>query len=301
MRCRTMRVLGVKSAMLALAVAATGCGDPTTVSGNATVRVLLTDAPADYVDSASVDIGAVQLIPAGEGGPIPISDDGTDGFINLLDLRDAATTLLGEAEVDAGSYAQLRLIVEAARVALVEGYEFTDGSTERELTVPSGAETGIKLNLHDADGTGPLEIDGEEVVVVLDFDVGESFVALGNPLSPTGIQGMLFKPTIRVAVSGDLGTISGTVSTALAAELVRGLSVTAEPADGDPMEPFQTGAVAGTTNDDGTYTLSFVLPGTYMVSVTTPEGLATTPVSVEVEVGPNEDVVDVDFSLVEGG
>jgi len=302
MKCPNVGLFGASTGVLALAVAISACGDITTVGGETTLRVLLTDAPADYIDSASVDIGAVELIPAGEGEPITISEDGTDGFINLLDLADAATMLLGEAEVEAGAYAQLRLVVEAARVALVEGYVFNDDdATERDLIVPSGAQTGIKLKLRGPDGAGPVEIDAGEAVLVLDFDVGRSFVILGNPETPAGIHGVLFKPTIRVAVAGDLGTISGTVSTALTSQSVEGLSVTAEPVDPDPMEPFQTQAVMGTTGEDGTYTLSFVVPGTYVVSVTTPEGLATEPATVEVEVGPNEDVEGVDFSLVGGG
>ena len=112
------------------------CGDNLGVEGGATVRVLLTDAPIDYIGVALVDIGVVELIPAGDGPPITLSEDGTDGPVNLLELQNAATMVLAEAEIEAGSFAQLRLIVESATVTLAEGYEFNDRSTEMDLKVP---------------------------------------------------------------------------------------------------------------------------------------------------------------------
>lgn len=287
------------AATAALVLAAAACGDSTGVAGDATVRVLLTDAPADYIASASVDIGAVELIPAGEGEPVLVSEDGTDGLTDLLDLRNAATMLLGEASVESGTYAQMRLVVEAASVSLIDGYTFPDGSAERELQVPSGADTGIKLILHALDG-GPFEIEAGETVVVLDFDVGRSFVLQGQPDTPAGIHGVLFKPAVRVALASDVGTISGTVSTELGEASVAGLTVTAEPLDAGPMGPFQTPTVSTTTAEDGTYTLQFVVPGVYTVGVAPPAGLVASPEGVEVEVGPSEDVTGVDFQIIEG-
>lgn len=300
MKCLGFRFSVGGAVALAVSSVAGACGDSTGL-GDATVRVLLTDAPGEYIASASVDIGSVELVPAGDGPPIVITEDGTDGPIDLLELTDAATELLGEASLESGSYAQLRLVVESARVALVEGYAFRDGSTERDLTVPSGAQTGIKLNLRAPDEGGPVEIEPGEAVVVVDFDVGESFVLQGSPDTPAGIEGVLFTPTVRVAVAGDLGTISGTVSTALAGQSVAGLTVTAQPVEEGAMQPFQTDAVTATTGEDGTYTLQFVVPGTYTVALTPPAGLAATPAGTEVDVGPSEDVAGVDFQVVEGG
>jgi len=290
-------------AMVALVGAGlSACGDSTGVDGDAHLRVLLTDAAADYIGMASVDIGAVELIPAGGGAPIVLTDDGTDGLIDLLGLQDAATMVLGEADVEAGAYAQLRLIVEAARVTLAEGYEFTDGSTEKDLDVPSGAQTGIKLVLGVADGDedqdGPLIIAPGDMEVVLDFDVNQSFVIQGNPETPAEISSVLFKPTIRVALPSAAGTISGVVSTSLQEVPVGGLTVTVEPVVEEGVEEFQSETATATTAEDGTYTLYFLVPGTYTVTVTTAAGFVTTPESVEVEVGAAEDVADVDFEVV---
>lgn len=307
---RSVRVLTLPTlAVVALA----GCGDALGVDGRAHVKVLLTDAPSDYIGEALVDIGLVELLPAGDGDRVTLSEDGTDGPVNLLDLQGAATTALADAEIEAGSYREIRLIVESARVTLADGYEFRDGSTEAGLTVPSGAQSGIKLKLRQASGEDPgpdpdaeepdeagVEISGERVLV-LDFDVGRSFRIQGNPMTPAGISGVHFQPTLRVVVEDAAGSISGTVSTALDGVSVEGLVVTAEPVDEDgAFGEYQTRVATAVTAADGSYTIFFVVPGRYEVTVGTPDGLGTNPAGAEVEVGASEDVTDVDFSVVSG-
>lgn len=283
---------------LALATAAlAACGETTDVSTDAFVRVLLTDAPIDYIAAAEVDIGAVELIPADEGAPIVLTEDGTPDFVNLLDLQNEVTLILAESEVESGTYAQIRFIVEAARVTLADGYEFNGGGSEQELFVPSGAQTGIKLNLSGLgeEGDGGLLIDGD-VELVLDFDVARSFVIQGDPETPAGIQGILFTPTILVSDVAAAGSIAGTVS-APEGVSVEDLTVTATPVvDGD-LEAWQSSTRVVMSAQDGTYRLSFLPPGTYTVTVTPPEGFTSTPESIEVEVGEGEEVVDVDFAL----
>jgi hypothetical protein len=294
-----IRKLETLATSLALAVSITACGDGVSPSGTAHVTVLLTDAPIDYIGAAMVDIGAVVLVPADDGEHVVLSEDGTDGPVNLLTLRDAVTEVLADIEIEAGTYSQLRLIVEAASVTLADGYEFNTGGNEMDLVVPSGAQTGIKLNLGAAEGDG----DGGVVVVgdlvfVVDFDVSRSFVLLGNPETPAGINGVHFKPTLRVVVEDEAGSISGTVSTELADTDVDGLTVTARQ-DGDvSLEEFQTQTVTALTDALGEYTAQFVVPGAYWVKIGVGDGLATDPDSTLVEVGPSEDVLDIDFEII---
>lgn len=299
----------IRSTWAAAAVglaALAGCDSTTGAGGDATVRVLLTDAPADYIEAAWVDIGDVQLIPADQGGPITLSTDGTDGLVDLLELQDAATALLAEADVEPGEYHQLRLIVEDARVELADGYQFNDGSTERPLFIPSGAQTGLKLNLGVAEGESQdeeagLYIAAGETVLVLDFDVNQSFVIQGNPETPAGINGILFTPTIRVAAEDVAGRIAGTVTTGLQDVDVSGLVVTAEPEDEGTLDDYQSTTATATTRDDGSYTLHFLVPGTYTVSVAPPEGLAVDPATISVSVEPSEEATGVDFDIISGG
>ena len=291
------RIAVVLSALMATAA----CGDEDTVGlrGPAQVTVLLTDAPVDYIDEAWVDIGAVELVPADDGPIITLSEDGTDGPVDLLELQDAATAILADAEIEAGSYAQLRLIVESASVTLADDWTFTDGSTEKELTVPSGAQTGIKLILSGEDEEGPLEIPPGELVLVVDFDVSQSFVIQGNPETPAGIHGMLFKPTLRVVVLDVAGSIAGTVSGANDSIRVDSLRVRAVPVDDGLLEEYQTETTTTRTRDDGTYTLRFLVPGEYTVRVTPADTLElrVQPDSVRVTVDLGEGVEDVDFDI----
>ncbi|MGD8287122.1 MAG: DUF4382 domain-containing protein [Gemmatimonadota bacterium] len=287
---------------------ATACEDavdvqeqsPLRSDGPATVSVLLTDAPSDYIGAAEVDIGAVELIAADGGGHVLLSEDGTDGFVNLLDLQDAATMQLAEAEIEAGSYSQLRLIVEAARVELAEGYAFRDGSTEKDLKVPSGAQTGIKLNLHPAEGEdGAVEIMPGETVLVLDFDVSQSFVIRGNFETPAGAHGVIFKPTIRVTVEDVAASISGTVNTDVEGASVDGLTVRAEPTDAGTVEGYQSETGTAITNESGEYTIYFLVPGSYEVTVDVEAGLGTDPASQAVTLADSEDAMGVDFTIID--
>lgn len=273
-------------------------GSDPALDGPAFIRILMTDAPADYIEAAEVDIGRVEILPADDGPPILLSEDGTDGFVNLLDFQDAATTPIAEAEIDAGEYAQLRLIVEAARVELIEGYTFRDGSTIQDMKVPSGAQTGIKLNLQDEDG-GPLPIVPGESVLVLDFDVNRSFVLKGNFETPAGVHGVNFKPTIRVTGRDVAASISGTVTTAIEGQSVEGLIVAAEPLDEGDAEGYQTMAGTAITDADGAYTIHFLVPGSYDVTVEVPEGLGTDPAVRSVTVGESEDATGADFELID--
>jgi hypothetical protein len=265
----------------------------------ALVRVVLTDAPVDYIAEALVDIGRVTLVPGGEGGHIVLSEDGTDGFVNLLDFQDAVTTPIGEAEIEPGEFSQLRMIVEAAHVKLKEGYTFRDGTTEMELKVPSGAQTGIKLNLKDAEDGGPVTIVPGETVLVLDFDVSRSFVLNGNFETPAGVHGVHFKPTLRVVAMDVAASISGVVTTAVDGVSVEGLTVTAEPTDAGTVEGYQTMAGTAITDADGAYTIHFLVPGAYEVSVSVDEGLATEPATRSVTVGDSEDATGADFEVID--
>ena len=286
---------------LALALGASACSDTVSVGGPAHLTVLLTDAPADYIEAAMVDIGEVILVPTDGGPHITLSEDGTDGPVNLLELQDAATSVLAETEIEAGSYSQLRLIVESASVTLKDPYTFTDGSTEKALTIPSGAQTGIKLLLgagDDGEGGEPLEIPEGDLVLVVDFDASQSFRIQGNPNTPAGIHGMHFQPTLRVVVLDAAGSISGTVSTELDSARVDSLQVTATPTDDGLLEAYQTSITTGRTRTDGTYTLPFVVPGEYVVRVAPADTtLSVDPDSIIVLVDLNEDETGVDFVL----
>lgn len=296
----------------ALAVGLTGCENAADgpSADSAGVQVLLTDAAADHIASARVDIGAVELLPAdSEGTVVTLTEDATDGTVDLLDLEGTATAQLADTTIDSGTYSQIRLMVDSATVELASGYEFNDGSTSRTLFVPSGAQTGIKLNLADGDAVseGGLMFEaGDPQVLVLDFDVAQSFVLQGSPGTPAGIEDVLFTPAIRVAVHDVAGSISGTVSLASSAPdsiAVSGVTVSATPTDEGMLEAYQTSTATAATDSTGSYTINYVVPGSYAVDL--PDSVYTTAQdSVEVTVDNDQDVTGIDLeimSLVSGG
>jgi hypothetical protein len=138
-----------------------------------------------------------------------------------------------------------------------------------------------------------------ETVLVLDFDVSRSYVRQGNPLTPAGVHGVIFKPTIRVTAQDVAASISGVVTTAEHGVSVGGLTVTAEPTDGGDAVGYQTQTGTTITAEDGTYTVHFLVPGSYDVTVDLPQGLSTDPGSRSVELGANEDATGADFEVVD--
>jgi hypothetical protein len=188
-------------ALAALVAVTVSCdSSPTAEGDSARVQILLTDEPADYLAEAWVRISRVYLLPGEEDpeeGPpfVDLFHDPDNPLeFDLLTLQDGVIAdITGEYEVPAGSYAQLRMIVSEAWVVLADGYEFVGGDTERELFVPSGAQTGIKVMLDE-----PIAAEaGTLTVLLVDFDVNQNFVLQGNPDTPGGLQGVLFTPMLR--------------------------------------------------------------------------------------------------------
>ena len=120
----------------------------------ATVRFLLTDAPNDQIDSAVVTINDMTVHKTGGAFFSVLQGERT---LDLMDLQNGVTALLGEAELEPGMYTQIRFAVAGGSVV--------SGGETYGVDVPSDT---IKLNRNiDVCSGGSLEI-------VLDFDARES-------------------------------------------------------------------------------------------------------------------------------
>jgi hypothetical protein len=260
--------------MLALAAGLAGCQ---TSSGPqmSHLFVRLTDAPAPALASAQVWISTVYLVGSDGTSRFTITT-GPSTEYDLLDFQGGVTALLGDNTIPAGDYEQLRLVVDSARVTLAGGALFSDGTDSREMKVPSGPQTGIKVEFG-----GPVHIAPGQTSLVVDFDVARSFVFLGPGDSPNGV---LFKPVLHGTVSDQAGSISGTSSPAAALGMlfaINGLDTVAT-ASADPVT--------------GAYELQFLAPGIYTVadsSTVTGHKAA----SQSVTVGVAQHVSGVDFAL----
>ncbi|HEX4634384.1 MAG TPA: DUF4382 domain-containing protein, partial [Gemmatimonadales bacterium] len=169
-----------------------------------TVTLRLTDAPSATFKSATIWVSKVQLV--GDTAPITIAD--TAAVYDLLALQNGVTALLGSATIPTGSYEQLRLIVDSARVVFDSGLHLANGDTSASLRVPSGMQTGVKVNF-----AGPVHVAPGQTDLVVDFNVAQSFVLMGPSTAPLGV---LFKPVIHATAQDVSGSIAGTSSPASA-------------------------------------------------------------------------------------
>lgn len=276
--------------LLAGSLALGACGGDVgpMLNGEARLTVQLTDAPSDYLESAVVEIGRIELRPDSGAAVVVVEDAGA---YDLLRLQDGVTADLAELVVEPGVYTEMRMIVTRAEVTLKEPYTFQGGGRTRQISVPSGAQSGIKIKLASEDGGNGVEIRAGETVLVIDFDVAQNFVMQGNAHTPAGIRGFLFTPSLRATVRDVAGSIAGSV-TAPQGVAVENLRVTARRAGaaGDDVP------AATLVKADGSYRIHYLAPASYTVALdSVPAGHAAA--AVEASVGARQHVTGVTLGI----
>jgi hypothetical protein len=263
MQKRSLAALALASVFLA------GCGDngPTLSSGGQ-VNVQLTDAPFPFSDVKSVDIWVLRIDAklADVDSAAAANEADSAGWktiaspnasFNLLTLRNGATANLGTSNLPVGTYRSFRLVIDTDKSSVT-----LNNDTKPDIKWPSAGKNGIKLILD-----GPFNVATGTTNLLIDFDVGRSFVMRGNSISQNGL---LFKPVIHATTQQNTGTISGTV---------RGDNATGPVIAGATVEVLKNGTTLGDTNSNnvvrtgvtdvnGNFTLAFVPPGTYVVRAT---------------------------------
>lgn len=127
-------------------------------AGSTNLHVRLTDAPAAY-DEVNVDIKEVR---------VNLKDDSTGwvalntnaAIYNLLGLQNGVDTLLATGTVQSGILKEVRLILGTNNTIVV-------GGVSHPLTIPSGAESGLKIKVGKNIAAG---IDS----ILVDFDAALS-------------------------------------------------------------------------------------------------------------------------------
>ena len=245
---------------------------------NLVIKLIDGPFPTDLVAEANVTISSILIknVDENAGNPFLTLTEEEMSF-NLLDLTNGVTATLVDMEIPDGTYDEIRMIVSEANIVLKDQTIF-------DLKIPSGEQTGIKIKLD------PLVIISDEsgAEILLDFDVSQSFVVQGNPDTPAGIKGFIFKPVVRSANTDVTGSLSGKVTNT---EEVAFEGVQISVYSGDEL-------VSTTfTTEEGKYKILGLLPGTYIV---TAEHLGYVSVTVEdVEIEKGEETA-VDFELEEG-
>jgi hypothetical protein len=222
---------------LAVLVVAAGCGGGGTTDGGGTgqLHVRLADALDPDVTAVNVTIDRVEAHIDGRWQNVPV----VAKTHNLLDLNEN-DVLLASAELPAGRYNQVRLFITDATV--------TDGTGTHNVTIPSAAQTGIKLNVNY--DIGPNEV----TVLLLDFNVAKSLIKQGNGQ-------YRLQPVIPVVVKVLSGTITG--QTVGADE--QGLPFTNIRAiyTSGSSYPIGTEVNTAASRDDSGFKIWALLPGTY--------------------------------------
>ncbi len=157
----------------------------------AKVNVSLIDAPADY-EAVQIEIKDVQ-VNIGEDEKGWKSLKGFKSSIyDVLKLTNGEEAFLGEIELPQGKLSQVRLILGENNKLRVKGQEF-------DLKVPSGTQSGLKLNV------GASIVAGVTYKLVLDFDASKSIVKKGNK------EEYNLKPVVRAQMEAQTGAIKGVI------------------------------------------------------------------------------------------
>ena len=239
-----------------LTLALGACDDSSTApGGTARLSILLTDAPGDvaeawvnisgiYVQGGMVDgwqhgldansgrFGREHGGDEGEGGMhggwrhggegmgdrIWLREDPT-GWIDLMKLSDDMVQIVDGAVAPAGTYHQLRFIIDEAAIVTEGGVTYATNSADMEalsaqrsdgllsqgglLICPGCDSAGLKVMCRD----GVVVSEDGEATMIADFDVAQSF---GHERGHSGRWVM--RPVIRCSSMASVGTIAGTVS-----------------------------------------------------------------------------------------
>ncbi|HSD20493.1 MAG TPA: DUF4382 domain-containing protein [Anaeromyxobacter sp.] len=228
-----------KSWRVGLAAALLGALSACGSGGDGTIRVRLVDAPADYQE-LELDVRRVEIHKDGEGWIVL----GTPNLVvDLLTLTGGVSaTLVDGATVPAGKYTQMRLVLGPRNTL-----KLADGSV-RELTVPSGQQSGVKLTVN-------FEVAANTTRdVLVDLDAHRSIFVHQTGAS----EKLILRPTVRAVDVLATGAIAGKLTDAAGGAGLPGVLVTAQAvsAAGEPSI-----VRAALTGADGSYVLDLLDAG----------------------------------------
>ncbi len=292
--------------VLALALAAAGCNE-TSPNTDGASRVLLSDDPFPYYRLQRVDIYVVSVAASlsadtggvGSAGGQFITMATPERRINLLALQNGMTDELGTVKLPSGAITAVRMVIdtESSSITLRDGRVLTSGSTPGINWQSGTSRPALNALIHEQ-----IAVPDTGAVIVIDFDVGTSFI-LPQEVDPASTDsGFIFAPEFRAVDANRTGAIAG---------VVRAQSSSGQPvADatlqlylGYAQAPENTWWRVGTaaTAANGTFRLSFVtrsswwettsLAGeTYMVAIDPPPGSGLSRrVLGDVHVDPNQE------------
>ncbi len=244
----------------------------TNLVSNARYSLKVTDAPLDGVAKVVISFASVELRSDALNTALLITFN-TPKKMDLLSLQGLTTAeLLNELEIPAGVYSEIRLrVIDDFPSTYVE----LDGGGIRELKVPSGSSSGLKIK-----GTWSIA-EGQSSAYTIDFDLRKS-------IKKAGASGKyIMNPVLRLVEDSTIGHIRGTLSvTYLTAQgcnlsdpdsyravyVFEGAFVVPDDidlSDNGDIDPVTTATIVFDTNSgDYLYEAAFLPPGDYTVAYT---------------------------------
>jgi uncharacterized protein DUF4382 len=256
-------------ALLAVTMVAAACYQDDATAGlnadrSARAQVLLTDDPFPFDSVQSVQVYVISIAVSTH----PDTGTSADSMhwvtvaaphrqIDLLTLQQGLTDSLGAGPVTADQY---KAVLVTINVDSSAGIRFKNGSPAVVRWNGSGQESyGVFVQ-------APITVPDTGAVIVIDFDVGRSFV-----YDQRGDGAFDFFPAIRAVNRGATGDIAGTVSHDASTGSVGPVADATVSAWGGGANNWYI-LSTGKTDAAGHYRLAYLLPGTYLVGVEPPSG-----------------------------
>ena len=250
------------------------CDNGSTSSGPGKLTVLLTDAPFSTADvkSASIYIKSISC-RRDSASDEEAEDTSSTGWtmvvspnqkIDLLVLNNGVTLNLGTQTIPAGTWNACRIVIDPAQSSVM----LNDGTTPN-IKWPSAGQSGIKVLLNE-----PVTVQDSSVLVV-DFDVGSSFVLRGNDIHN---DGLLFKPVVHGVVKDVAAALSGFVKKDSANGAVASKAIVQLLPPGTAVNDSTTAALRTAVADSatGAFTFNWLVPGSYALrAIPAPADTAT--------------------------
>lgn len=258
------RLWPMLAAVAALSVGAACYQDePLGGGGQNRIRVFLTDAPFPFDSVGSVNIYVVRIeattsldTSAGAGTEPWQTIVEPHRAFDLLALQQGLTAAVGEGTLSAGEYRAVRLVINVDSSSI----KWLSGA---DAVVDWTGFTGPEARLY-ALVESPVDVPQEGADIVIDFDLGRSFL-----YNLYGTGEFTFQNWLRAVNAAATGAIAGTVTSDYTGttQPIRNANVAVY--DARYFSPYVV--ATGHTDDQGHYRIAFLPPGhTYEVEIQQP-------------------------------
>lgn len=219
----------------------------------------LTDAPFPYDRVARADIFVVRVL-ASWGADTSSAAAGSfatvatvNRKIDLLSLESGLSELLGTSNIPPGAIKAIRLVIDTdqSSITMKDGSVLTGNSTPGIAWQSSAGIATLNATVEDH-----IDVPAEGTDVVIDMDVGKSFIDPAELSPPSSYKGFIFSPVLRAAQVRRTGSASGIVKQGSATGPAIN-EATIQLKLGNPGSPENTWATVATTRSSATGAFKF--------------------------------------------